>query len=93
MKVISKKDVSTKVEEQKNDDKKLQIKQVKLTKKIITKMVEATVERTPGYFRQFAKQYRYFICQREPIFELTLTKNKDHTVTKNLQLVYERRFL
>ena len=34
------------------------------------------VERTPEYFCQFAKQYRYPICQSEPIF--------DHTVTKNL---------
>ena len=38
-------------------------------------MVEAMVERTPVYFRQFAKQYRYFICQSQPRFDHTVTKN------------------
>ena len=38
-------------------------------------MVEARVERTPEYFRQFAKQYRFFICQSEPIFDHTVTEN------------------
>ena len=38
-------------------------------------MVEAMVERTPEYFRQLAKQYRYFICQSEPIFDHTVKKN------------------
>ena len=44
-------------------------------KELNTKMVKAMVERTPEYFRQFAKQYRYFICQSEPIFDHTVTKN------------------
>ena len=46
-------------------------------------MVEAMFERTPGLFCQFGKQYLYFICQREP--------KCDHTVTKKfcLQLAYE----
>ena len=38
-------------------------------------MVEAMVERTPEFFRQFSKQYRYFICRSEPIFDHTVTKN------------------
>ena len=38
-------------------------------------MVEALVERTPEYFRQLAKQYRYFICRCEPKFHHTVTKN------------------
>ena len=73
--MIWKKDPSMKVKKLKNNDKKLQMKQVKVTKKIITKMVEAMVERRPDYFRQFAKQYRYFICQSNPMFDHTVTKN------------------
>ena len=48
---------------------------MKVTKKLISKMVEAMVERTPEYFRQFANQCRYFICRFEPIFDHTVTKN------------------
>ena len=33
------------------------------------------VERTPEYFGQFAKHYRYFICQSDPMFDRTVTKN------------------
>ena len=46
-------------------------------------MVEAMVERTPEYFRQFAKQYRYFICQSEPIFDHTVTKNFAYSLHLN----------
>ena len=38
-------------------------------------MVEAMVEHTQEYFRQFAKQYCYFIFRSEPIFDHTVTKN------------------
>ena len=46
-------------------------------------MVEAMVERTPEYFRQFAKQYRYFICQSEPIFDHTVRKNFAYSLHMN----------
>ena len=38
-------------------------------------MVESMVERTPEDIRQFAKQYSYFICRSEPIFDHTVKKN------------------
>ena len=48
-------------------------------------MVEAMFERTPEYFRQFQKLFRYFICNSEPQIHSNLTKNfaysqrkKDH---------------
>ena len=46
-------------------------------------MVKAMVERTPEYFRQFAKQYRYFICRCEPIFDHTVTKNFAYSLHMN----------
>ena len=46
-------------------------------------MVEAMVERTPEYFRQFSKQYRYFICRSEPIFDHTVTKNFAYSLHMN----------
>ena len=46
-------------------------------------MVEAMVERTANYFRQFSKQYRYFICRSEPIFDQTLTKNFAYSLHMN----------
>ena len=61
-----KKDSSTKVKEQKKSRQELQIKRVKVTKKLIAKMLEATSECTLDFFRQFAEQYCYFICQSEP---------------------------
>ena len=41
------------------------------------------VKRTPEYFRQIAKQYRYFICQSEPIFDHTVTKNFAYSLHMN----------
>ena len=41
------------------------------------------VERTPEYFSQFAKQYRYFICQSQPIFDHTVTKKFANSVHMN----------
>ena len=38
-------------------------------------MVEAMVERTLEYFREFAKQFRYSMCQSKPLFDRTVTKN------------------
>ena len=46
-------------------------------------MVEAMVERTPEYPCQFAKQYRYFICRSEPIFDHTVTKNFAYCLQMN----------
>ena len=46
-------------------------------------MVEAVVELTPEYFRQFAKQYRNFLCQREHIFDHTVTKNFEYSLHMN----------
>ena len=39
------------------------------------KMVEAMFKRTPEYFRQFQKLFRYFICNSEPQSDSNLTKN------------------
>ena len=41
------------------------------------------VERTPEYFRQFSKQYRYYICRSEPIFDHTVTKNFAYSLHMN----------
>ena len=41
------------------------------------------VERTPEYFPQFVKQYRYFICQKEPIFDHRVTKNFAYSLHLN----------
>ena len=38
-------------------------------------MVEAMFERTPEYYQQFQKLFRYFICNTEPQFDSNLTKN------------------
>ena len=46
-------------------------------------MVEAMVERTPEYFRQYSKQYRYFICRSEPIFDHTVTQNFGYSLHMN----------
>ena len=46
-------------------------------------MVEAMVERTPEYFRQFAEQYRYFISRSEPIFDHTVTKHFAYSLHMN----------
>ena len=46
-------------------------------------MVEALVERTPEYFRQFSKQYRFFTCRSEPIFDHTVTKNFAYSLHMN----------
>ena len=46
-------------------------------------MVEALVERTPEHFRQFAKKYRHFICQSEPVFYQTVTKNFAYSLKLN----------
>ena len=46
-------------------------------------MVEEMVERTPEYFRQFSKQYNYFICRSEPIFDHTITKNFAYSLNMN----------
>ena len=35
------------------------------------------------YPRQFAKQYRYFICRSEPIFDHTVTKNFAYCLQMN----------
>ena len=85
MKVISRKDPSTKVDKQKNLDKELQTKKVDVTKKTNLKIVEAMFERTPESecFRQFAKQYLYFISQSEPIFGHTVTKNFAYSLHMN----------
>ena len=53
----------------KKSEKKVQKKQVKGTKKINHEIGRGKV------FLEFAKQYRYFICQSEPIFDQTVTKN------------------
>ena len=37
------------------------------------------VERTPEYFRQFAEQYRFFICKSEP----KVTKNFPYNLRMN----------
>ena len=47
------------------------------------KMVEAMFERTPEYFRQFQKLFRYFICNSEPQFESNPTKNFAYSQYKN----------
>ena len=47
------------------------------------KMVEAMFERTPEYFRQFQKLFRYFICNSEPQFDSYLTKNFAYSQHKN----------
>ena len=63
VKGISKNDPSTEVEEQRKSRQQITIKASESDKqKLISKMVEAMVERTPEFLRQFAKQYRYFIC-------------------------------
>ena len=41
------------------------------------------VERTPEYFRQFSKQYRYFICRSQPIFDHSVTKNFAYSLHMN----------
>ena len=46
-------------------------------------MVEAMVERILDFFRQFSKQYRYFICRSEPIFDHTVTKNVAYSLHMN----------
>ena len=46
-------------------------------------MVEAIFERTPEYFREFAKQCRYCICQSEPIFDHTVTESFAYSLHKN----------
>ena len=58
----------------KNRDKDLQIKALKLTSKIM----EAKLERATEQFLQFVRQYRYFICQIEPIFNNKVTKSFDN---------------
>ena len=40
-------------------------------------------ERAPEYFHQFAKQYLYFICRIEHIFENTVTKNFAYSLHMN----------
>ena len=47
------------------------------------KMVEAMFERTPEYFRQFQKLFRYFISNSEPQFDSNLTKNFAYSQHKN----------
>ena len=56
---------------------------MKVTKNLINKMVEAMVERTPEHFVQFANQYLYSICQSEPIFDHTVTKNFAYSLHMN----------
>ena len=46
-------------------------------------MVEAMFERTPEYFRQFQKLFRYFICNSDPQFDSNLTKNFLYSQHKN----------
>ena len=41
------------------------------------------VESTPEYFPQFSKQYRYFICRSEPIFDHTVTHNFAYSLYMN----------
>ena len=41
------------------------------------------VERTPEFFRQFSKQNRYFLCQSEPMFDNTVTKNFAYSLHMN----------
>ena len=46
-------------------------------------MVEAKFERTPEYFRQLQKLFRYFICNSELQFDSNLTKNFAYSQHKN----------
>ena len=46
-------------------------------------MVEVMFERTPEYFRQFQKLFRYFVCNSEPQFDSNLTKNYTYSQHKN----------
>ena len=85
----SKKDSTTKLEKQKKSRQNLQIKQVKVTKKIDYKTAEETFERTPEYFGQFAKEYRHFKYQSEPIFDHTVFTNECHTHTQQTKSVKE----
>ena len=63
------------------DSKKPQrvIKRIKKQKK----MVEAMFERTPEYFQQFQKLFRFFMCNTEPQFDFTLTKHFAYSQHKN----------
>ena len=81
--VVSKKNPSTQLEEQNITTKNYKQSKWKWQDKLITKVVESMVERTPEYFRQCAKQYRYFICQSEPIFDLTKTRNFAYSLIMN----------
>ena len=46
-------------------------------------MVEAVVGHTHEHSCQFAKQYRYFICQSEPIFDHAVPKNSAYSLRMN----------